>query len=91
SIQNTSDGGYIVAGWTKSFGAGKGDFYIIKLDQNGNKVWEKTYGGSSDDWAKSIQNTSDGGYIVAGVTLSFGAGAEDFYIIKLDQNGNLRK
>jgi uncharacterized delta-60 repeat protein len=88
SIQQTSDGGYIVAGYTNSFGAGYSDFYIIKLDASGNKVWKKTYGGSSDDWARSIQQTSDGGYIVAGETSSFGAGYSDFYIIKLDANGN---
>ncbi|ACK42564.1 lipoprotein [Dictyoglomus turgidum] len=88
SIQQTSDGGYIVAGYTWSFGAGNRDFYIIKLDSNGNKVWEKTYGGSNDDWARSIQQTSDGGYIVVGGTYSFGAGYADFYIIKLDSNGD---
>jgi uncharacterized delta-60 repeat protein len=86
-IKQTKDGGYIVAGWTKSFGAGSLDVYIIKLDANGNKVWEKTYGGSGDDWANSIQQTTDGGYIVAGGTYSFGAGSLDVYIIKLDANG----
>jgi len=88
SIQQTSDGGYIVAGWTRSFGAGGSDIYIIKLDENGNKVWEKTYGGSDYDEAYSIQQTKDGGYIVAGYTRSFGAGESDIYIIKLDGNGN---
>ncbi|ACI19141.1 ligand-binding sensor domain-containing protein [Dictyoglomus thermophilum] len=88
SIQQTSDGGYIVAGGTYSFGAGEEDVYIIKLDSNGNKMWEKTFGGKSDDVANSIQQTSDGGYIVAGYTPSFGAGGEDIYIIKLDRNGN---
>jgi len=88
SIQQTSDGGYIVAGWTGSFGAGKSDVYIIKLDEDGNKVWEKTYGGSGDDVAYSIQQTSDGGYIVAGYTKSFGVGEYDVYIIKLDTKGN---
>jgi len=89
SIQQTSDGGYIVAGRTSSFGAGSADVYIIKLDENGNKLWEKTFGGSSYDWANSIQQTTDGGYIVAGVTNSFGAGGWDVYVIKLDENGNL--
>jgi type II secretory pathway pseudopilin PulG len=88
SIQQTKDGGYIFAGWTESSGAGGKDVYIIKLDKNGNKVWEKTYGGSGDDSASSIQQTSDGGYIVAGWTRSFGAGGSDIYIIKLDGNGN---
>jgi uncharacterized delta-60 repeat protein len=88
SIQQTTDGGYIVAGWTSSFGAGNYDFYVIKLDANGNKVWEKTFGGSSEDRAYSIQQTTDGGYIVAGWTYSFGAGIYDVYIIKLDADGN---
>ena len=88
SIQQTKDGGYIVAGWTESFGAGGRDVYIIKLDEDGNKIWEKIYGGSGDDWANSIQQTSDGRYIVAGGTTSFGAGRRDVYVIKLDEYGN---
>jgi len=88
SIQQTTDGGYIVAGWTESFGAGRYDVYILKLDKNGNKVWEKTYGGSRRDEARFIQQTTDGGYIVAGYTESFGAGKYDAYILKLDKNGN---
>jgi hypothetical protein len=88
SIQQTDDGGYIVAGVTYSFGTGGYDVYIIKLDANGNKLWETTYGGSIDDYAFSIQQTTDGGYIVAGYTNSFGAGKSDIYIIKLDSKGN---
>jgi hypothetical protein len=88
SIQQTNDGGYIVAGWSNSFGVGYADVYVIKLDGNGNKVWEKTYGGSDYDGAYSIEQTKDGGYIVAGLTNSFGAGDWDVYIIKLDGNGN---
>ncbi len=74
SIQQTSDGGYIVAGETWSFGAGGRDAWVIKLDAKGNVQWRKTYGGKYEDRAKSIQQTSDGGYIVAGETWSFGAG-----------------
>jgi len=88
SIQQTKEGGYIVAGWTSSFGSGGRDVYIIKLDENGNKLWEETFGGSYNDEAYSIQQTTDGGYIVAGGTSSFGAGENDVYIIKLDENGN---
>jgi len=88
SIQQTKDGGYIVAGYTNSFGAGEDDVYILKLDADGYLTWQKTFGGSSDDKAGSIQQTSDGGYIVAGYTKSFGAGERDVYILKLDGNGN---
>jgi uncharacterized UPF0146 family protein len=88
SIQQTNDGGYIVAGYTSSFGAGSYDVYVLKLDTSGKEVWSKTFGGSSDDLAWSIQQTNDGGYIVAGYTKSFGAGSEDVYILKLDANGN---
>lgn len=88
SVQQTSDGGYIVAGYTYPTAAGANDVYILKLDENGNKLWEKTYGGSEYDEASSIQQTSDGGYIVAGYTTSSDTG-EDVYILKLDSEGNL--
>ena len=89
SIQQTTDGGYIVAGSTSSFGAGNYDMWILKLDQTGTVSWQKTYGGSGGDCAYSIQQTSDGGYIVAGYTTSFGAGNDDMWILKLDSNGNI--
>jgi hypothetical protein len=89
SIQETSDGGFIVVGDTRSYGAGGGDYWILKLDANGNVTWQKTYGGSSIDSARSIKETSDGGFIVAGDTRSFGAGYGDYWILKLDANGNV--
>jgi len=88
SIHQTGDGGYIVAGSTDSFGAGNYDFWVLKLDSSGNVIWQKTYGGSSYDFGESIQQTSDGGYIVAGSTDSFGAGNYDFWVLKLDSSGN---
>jgi hypothetical protein len=90
SIQQTSDGGYIVAGRTYSFGAGYADVWVLKLDASGNVQWQKTYGGTYDDYANSIQQTSDGGYIVAGVTKSFRAGNADVWVLKLDASGNVQ-
>ena len=89
SITQSSDGGYVVAGWTESFGAGSEDIYVVKLDSSGNVVWTKTIGGSLTDGAGSIIQSSDGGYVVAGGTLSFGAGYADFYVVKLDSSGNV--
>jgi len=89
SVQQTSDGGYIVAGETRSFGAGIYDVFLLKTNASGNLQWAKTFGGSFDDWAYSVQQTSDGGYIMAGRTFSFGAGSPDAFLLKTDANGNM--
>ena len=89
SIQQTSDEGYIVVGNTYSFGTGSGDFWILKLNSDGTVAWQKTYGGTSYDFANSIHQTSDGGYIVAGYTYSFGAGFCDFWVLKLLSDGTI--
>jgi hypothetical protein len=89
SIQQTTDEGYIVAGYTNSFGFGKRDALVLKLDNSGNITWQKTYGGSDDDYASSIKQIADGGYIVSGGTSSFGEGEENGWVLKLDSNGSI--
>jgi len=90
SLIQTSDGGYAIAGFTISFGAGSGDVYVVKLDANGNLQWTKTIGGPASEEGNSLIQTSDGGYVIAGYTSSFGAGQLDVYVVKLDANGNLQ-
>lgn len=88
SIKQTSDGGYILGGYTKSYGAGGSDAWLLKTDANGNEQWNRTFGGLNDESASSIQITSDGGYIFAGSTKSYGAGGKDVWVVKTDSNGN---
>ena len=88
SLIQTTDGGYAGAGKTYSKGAGEIDAWIIKVDEQGNIAWHRTYGGSKSDWVFSLIQTTDGGYAVAGITESKGAGEIDAWIIKLDEQGN---
>ena len=101
SVKQTADGGYVLAGRTSlspSFGGTvPGDAVVIKTDKDGNQVWRKTFGGVEDDEANSVALTLDGGYVIAGRTLSYGPGPvdynqpwqwEDVFLIKLDANGN---
>ena len=104
AICKTQDGGYALAGYTKSgvggnkssAGYGDFDFFVVRIDASGQKVWDRTFGGTGGDACNSIQATADGGFILGGNTLSGvsgnkttpGYGGNDFWAIKLDANGN---
>jgi len=90
SVVNTADGGFALAGWTASFGAGSGDLWLVKTDALGNAEWNKTYGGTLFEAANSLKQTSDGGFVLAGSTYSFGSGGSDFWLIKTDNFGNIQ-
>ena len=87
SIQETRDGGYVLTGYTYSYGSGENDVLVMKLNQTGEAQWTKVYGGSADDYGLSIQETSDGGYVLIGQTYSYGAGNSDVLVMKLNQAG----
>jgi len=87
SVLQTEDGGYIATGYTRSFGAGEGDIWVIKTDHLGDTLWTRTYGSVDNEYATSMQETLDGGYIIAGATGTYG-GETDLYLIKIDNAGD---
>jgi len=89
ALVQTLDGGYALVGHTDSFGAGGRDFWLVKVDASGNMMWNQTYGGTNDDWAFSVVEAVYGGYTLAGATESFGAGSQDFWLVKVDASGNM--
>ena len=88
SVQQTADGGYILAGYTRSYGAGGNDMYLVKTDSLGDEIWSKTYGGEFNDRFFSVQQIADGGYIVAGYTMPTDANS-DGYLARTDISGDI--
>ena len=90
SIVQTKDKGYVLAGSTKSFGQGSTDCWLIRTDLLGNVIWNRTYGGTNSDDVFSIFETSDGGYVIAGNTLSFDAGNSKIWLFKVNALGDIQ-
>lgn len=86
-IRETSDGGFAYAGGVFGIGAGNKDYRLVKVDAGGGYQWGKTYGGANDDISNSMLVTSDGGFILAGSTMSYGNGSKDIYVFKSDDQG----
>jgi len=86
--EQTSDGGFIVTGWTQSFGAGLNDVWLIKTNSMGDTLWTKTFGGSEDDNISCVHQTSDGGYILFAETVSFSSNYWQAWLTKTDQFGD---
>jgi len=89
SVQQTSDGGYILVGYTASFGSGQLDVFLVKVDEAGDKLWEKTFGGAGDDVGYCVRQTLDGGYVIAGGFEITDGAPGDVYVIKTDAVGNM--
>ena len=87
AVQQTSDGGYIATGVT-NYNSGFGDIWLIKTDSYGDTLWTKRFDGSGDDWSYSVQQTTDGGYIVCGYTRAYGVTYSDVWLIKTDSSGD---
>jgi hypothetical protein len=88
SVQQTIDGGYVIAGRTYSYGFVGGDVWLIKTDVGGDTIWTRTYGDTDYDYGRSVAQTADGGYIIVGHAESYGAGEADVYLIKTGASGD---
>ncbi len=87
-MEQTADSGFIMVGATTTYSNGQNDIWLVKTDAYGNQQWQKSKGGTQYDFANMVKVTSDGGFIIAGFTNSYGAGSNDGYLIKTDASGN---
>ncbi len=89
ALIQTSDGGFALAGYTQSIGAGLLDMWLVKTDTDGNVEWDQTYGGTGSEIAYALIQTSDGGFALAGYTQSIGTGLRGIWLVKTDNDGNV--
>ncbi len=89
SIIRTDDGGFALAGFTESFGIGYHNAWFVRVDSDGNMLWNRTYGGSKFDEVRSILQVNDDGYILAGRTGSYSSSMQNFWLIKTNSAGDL--
>ncbi|MFX0173134.1 MAG: hypothetical protein ACFE9L_14650 [Candidatus Hodarchaeota archaeon] len=87
ALLQTTDGGFALAGYTDSFGAGGYDMWLVKTDADGTAQWNQTYGGPVDDEAYTLLQTTDGGFALGGVTKSYGTSWNNMWLVKTDANG----
>jgi len=87
ALLQTSDGGFILAGYSFSFGASYANAYLVRADAAGSLLWSNTYGGLSWEYLLSVAETADGGFVAAGYTTSSGAGSMDMYLLRIDAQG----
>jgi hypothetical protein len=88
TVTETFDGGFVAAGYTESFGTSTPDIYVVKTDANGDLIWSKRFDSSSDEFAFSIQETSDSGFILTGRTLAFQGSDDDLFLIRMNSAGD---
>ncbi len=89
SVIEVSSGGFLITGYTNSYGAGSTDVYLIRTDLNGDTLWTRTFGGALNDEGRSAVEISSNGYLIAGTTGSFAENGTDFWLIRVDSNGNI--
>ena len=87
-VEKTSDGGFIMTGTIRGYYGGPLDLWLIKTDENGNALWNQTYGGEGGEYGFCVEQTSDGGYIITGNTESYSGGWSDVWLIKTDEAGS---
>ena len=89
-MEQTSDSGFVMVGGTETYSNGQSDIWLVRTDAYGNVLWNRSYGDTQFDFANMVRITSDGGFVIAGFTGSFGAVNNDGWIIKTDGSGNIQ-